>query len=493
MSDNATLNVSEGSAPEPDKQQTTTFNQVPDKETTVNEESNETTFNENVKETTVNELPRETKINEAQKEETKKTPQKEDETEKGGDGPEIERKPDDKEEDGDEDKGPFQEGDVIDYMYKDWLIGGANFLWTWTSKKIKTGYYRHVRDNFKRDAEKNKTRDLEKHEAYQWRDKYGNKALEESKKKTDKFENYNGLVELCDKIREGKVDETDLPEKTKTLIKNMPEKDFNKFFDKKRIQKCQDNMKDNMIAAMQFSYLYAATAMTDPKMQDKNFQHPNGNDNAFEQLRKEGLAKFAKALSLAAENGGNTTVLSGKLLSAAQKAFEAQDKHLKAGRFDGYAKKNNAWYRRVYRSMTGKKYGQPKQNKAWEELNNLLQGIDVNAAPANMLESMLMAQDFDQAISREMENLQSREYTEEARRINLENRRRQLEQARARIMNDPVKRQQRLAKEAQRDQKRDELRRRLSDPHYVSTGIDGKPDQQLTQMLRNQYGLGGGR
>ena len=37
-------------------------------------------------------------------------------------------------------KGPFKEEDVISYMYNDWLIGGANWLWAKTESKLKSSY-----------------------------------------------------------------------------------------------------------------------------------------------------------------------------------------------------------------------------------------------------------------------------------------------------------------------------------------------------------------
>lgn len=502
------FNVSETQRPDASRENSTLFSQTPEKETTVHQDAKETSFNQDVKETTVNEELKETTVNEESKETTfneetkettvneeqkEETPTKSQENENddtdGGDGDEINRKTDDKEEDGDEEKGPFKKGDVIDYMYEDWLIGGANFLWAWSAKKIKTLYYAARRKKNRKKAEKNKIKDIEKYDAYQWKEKYEKKALDDSKAKSEKFEEYNGLVELCDKIRDGKVDETNLPEKTKTLVKNMPPQDFKKFFDKKRIKKCQDNMKDNMIAARQFANLYATAAMVEPKIQDKSFTHPNGNDNAFAQLQKEGLTFYVKALNREAANGGNVTALGDKLLKTAQKAVEEMDKNLENGRFDGFEKKKNDFIRWAYRKVTRKKYGQPKQNQAWEKLGNMLQGIDTNEPPANMLEAMILEQDFDKGISDQMEKLKAQEYTEQARKQNLEKRKKQLEEAKARILSDPAKKKAREEKEGIRAQKRAQLIKRLQNPAYKAPNMEGKPDQQFTDMLRQRLGV----
>lgn len=470
----------------PLKQKETVVNED-SQETTINQAEKETTVNEEVKETTINEEVKETAINEEQNK-PKRPSQEENNDETKKDGPEVNRKDDDKEEDGDEEKGPFKKGDVIEYMYEDWLIGGANWLWAWSAKKIKKAYYKFKRNRNRAIGEKNKIKDIKRHDAYQWKEKYENKALNDAEEKTEKFEQYNGLVELCDKIRNGKVDETNLPDRTKALIKNMPKEHFDQFFDARRIKKCQENMKDNMIAAMQFSNLYATVAMVDPKMQDKGFTHEGGNDKAFNRLKKEGLALYVKAMSREAANGGNTQVLSGKLLDLAQNAVEQMDKDLENGRFDGFQKKHNGIWRRFYRKITNKHYGEPRPNTAFTQLNEMLQGIDANEPPVNFQEALLMQQDFDKGIANQLENLTQQENATEARRQQLEYRKRQLQEAKARMLNDPEKKRAREEKETNRAQKREALRQRLLDKNYVST-VGGQQDQKLTDFLRQRLNI----
>lgn len=476
-----------------DEARETTFNQDNSlTQTRVNqdEKDKETTINqEKEKETSFNERPLETNVNQQKKEEVQKNNEDEPENTDDSDADEINRQDDDKAEDGDEEKGPFKEGDIIQYMYTDWLIGGANWLWAESAKKIKTGWYNVKRSMMKKEAQKKKTRDLEKHDAYKWNDKYSKKALDDSQEKEEKFNKYNGLVEVSDKIRDGKLDETNLPDKVKTLIRNMPPQDFKKFFDKKRIKTCQENLKNNMISAMQFANLYAAVAVVNPKIQDKDFTHPNGTDNAYKTAYNEGLAFYIKALSRESANGGNIKKLSGTLLKSAQQAFDEQHNIINNGRFAGFEKKNNAWYRRAYRKVTGKKYGQPKDNEAWKQLNNLLQGINPNEPPANMFEAVLMEQDFDKGIAQEMEKINSKEYAENAQLINIDKRRKQLEDAKARILNDPAKKQAREEKESQRAIKRAQLIARLKNPNYVSTNVEGNKDVDFTNMLRDHFGV----
>ncbi|MFV0626916.1 MAG: hypothetical protein ACK5N8_06185 [Alphaproteobacteria bacterium] len=57
------------------------------------------------------------------------------------DVPEVKRRNKQHEDPVEEDKGPFEQGDIIDYMYNKWLIAGANWTWVKTDKHIrKTGY-----------------------------------------------------------------------------------------------------------------------------------------------------------------------------------------------------------------------------------------------------------------------------------------------------------------------------------------------------------------
>ena len=53
-----------------------------------------------------------------------------------------------------EKKGPFKEKDVIKYMYEDWLLEGANWLWTKTAAKLDKGYYWAQRKMLERMREK---------------------------------------------------------------------------------------------------------------------------------------------------------------------------------------------------------------------------------------------------------------------------------------------------------------------------------------------------
>ena len=277
---------------EPENGTATTVNEAEGKATTVNEKLNETTVNEKLNETTVNEKLNETTVNQKSEEtkvnETKtdaKPKEEENDEAKKEDAAEINRKDDDKIGDPEEEKGPFKEGDIIKYMYEDWLIGGLNWLWAKAAKHIKKGMIGEKYRKPKRDAEKKKHKDLERFDTYKMKEKYNDKMLKEIDDKEKSFGDYNGLVEVCDKIRTGRLEETNLSDDIKAMIKAMPQKDFDNFFNPKRIKKAQENIKSNMIAGMQFANMYAQAALLDAKMQNLNHDAlANGNDAAFGRL-----------------------------------------------------------------------------------------------------------------------------------------------------------------------------------------------------------------
>ena len=430
------------------------------KETTVHQETKETTVNQDTKETTVNQQSGESKVNEA--ESAKKT--SDDETEKGEDedAAEVNRKDDNLVQPGDEEKGPFKEGDIIKYMYEDWLIGGLNWMWVKAAKHIKAGATRYKYHKPKKDAEDKKTKTLERFDTYKMKQKYNDKMLNDIDKKEKQLAGYNGLVDLCDKIRTGHMDETNLTADVKAMINNMPKKDFDKFFNPKRIKKTQDNIKSNMMAAMQFANMYAQAALLEAKMQNLNHEAlANGNDAAFAAFLQEGLKRYVKAMSAAQEDGRDTYALSGKLLKMVEKAVETAHKNVDDGNFDGFEiEKRNMFLQKK------KVKGEYKPNKELGKLQDMLSNVDISQPAANMWEAALMAQDLDKANMYLFEQYRISQNDINARQNSLEKRRRNLEN---RIMNDPALRAAREARLAQRAARRQAMVERMrQDPNYGS-------------------------
>ena len=122
---------------ENDSEKVATVNEVKE-ERTVNEVQNVTTVHEKKPQT-------DTKVSESTKDKTDSqltdSPQKGDEDKKEAS---LDRELDapasvDPEK---EKKGPFQTGDIIEYMFKEWLIAGMNWLWVEIVYHHDKGYYK---------------------------------------------------------------------------------------------------------------------------------------------------------------------------------------------------------------------------------------------------------------------------------------------------------------------------------------------------------------
>ena len=154
-----TMEVNDANLQETQNQDTVNVNENDDETLEVNEEVKETTVNEAVKETTVNEAVKETTVNEKNKETTVneqvKVPEEQNTPEEKKTGS-ITRKPDEigGADYDDKEDNIFKAGDIIDYMYNDWLIAGLNGIWKWCCKKTKSGYYDKKYKQHLQDAQK---------------------------------------------------------------------------------------------------------------------------------------------------------------------------------------------------------------------------------------------------------------------------------------------------------------------------------------------------
>lgn len=439
------------------------------KETTVNEEAKETTFNENAKETTFNEHPAENRVPENSDEQDNL------DDEKQGD---IENLEDDRINPPDEEeKGPFEDGDIIAYMYKNWLIAGMNYAWVSGAKWIKAESYKRKYQKNRRKAEKNKNKEVSRYDTYKMRYTYEKKALDEITKKENQLVGNRGLINLAEKVREGKYEEAGLSPEMQDVVKNMPKKQFDEMFAEKNVKKYQKNINDTLISANQFAHMYAQLSMLETKAKDANdpmFQ--NGNDPAYQAQVKKGLILYAKAMGREAEQGGDTRKFSGKLLDQAKNALDVTRKNIEKGNFNGYHKK-----RRFRKDIIGER----KENKEFDKLLKTLSGIDTNEPAANMFEAIIRSQAFDKEKAAQLVENQNQERILAARRQRNDDRRRRLQEAKDRM--DPTRRAQREAKNAEREAKRQKRIKNLENPDYVMTDSKGNKNQEATNKWRQFY------
>lgn len=219
-----------------------------------------------------------------------------------------------KEEEG---KGPFQEGDIIDYMYKEWLIAGMNWVWVKVDKKVRewgtTAYLAFLDGMEKRRAERDKkkaegkpTVSLDRYLETQTR--VGNvmtASRETISNRTD------ALIEAFDHIEKGQFDKLNLDgldEKQKEQMlkafKSLGNNDLDNITVegltnerkeelKKKLKKSGNdnllqmmakdnkeqlgNMKDNLMILSSIAANYATAKIGEAQAKDKNFDPKTAN------------------------------------------------------------------------------------------------------------------------------------------------------------------------------------------------------------------------
>lgn len=115
--------------------------------------------------------------------------------------------------DADEPKGPFKEGDIINYMYNEWLIGLANWCYSKAGKKIKewgTAAYIAYLDGRAQGRQK-KEENKAKGKPHKTLDKYletQDKAIKIKEKTTEILsKNIDDLGKVFAKLKEGKFED----------------------------------------------------------------------------------------------------------------------------------------------------------------------------------------------------------------------------------------------------------------------------------------------
>ena len=109
-------------------------------------------------------------------------------------------------------------------MYEDWLLEGANWLWTKTAAKLDKGYYWAQRKMLERMREKQ----IEKGKTYETETRYNqieDHALSSGQANSDLIDKHQEeQLKNLKLIKEGKLNEAKVSDSTKVLLANMDEK-----------------------------------------------------------------------------------------------------------------------------------------------------------------------------------------------------------------------------------------------------------------------------
>lgn len=261
-----------------------------------------------------------------------------------------------------DDKGPFKEGDIINYMYNDWLIAGANWLWNKSAEKLDGAYFRtrnafaqaHRNEVAKERAQGKK---VETKKAHGDIDEYCTTKMSQ---KSAFMGDYNDkMQENIAKAKEGKLEETTFDEQTKKLLAGLPEdkrKDFCKY-----LSKSMENLQNNLINIEQSSALISKAQMAAEICQDpKAFEGKNTNE-IFDAYQKKNKALLAKRLEQEKAEGRDPTDFMNKTLKLAVKASEQADQNIAKGK---YAERDEKPGKNEYLDKINKSLGASATNSA---------------------------------------------------------------------------------------------------------------------------------
>ena len=379
-----TLEVNDANLQETQNQDTVNVNENDDETLEVNEEVKETTVNEAVKETTVNEAVKETTVNEKNKETTVNEQVKVPEEQKANDEKKtgsITRKPDEigGADYDDKEDNIFKAGDIIDYMYNDWLIAGLNGIWKWCCKKTKSGYYDKKYKQHLQDAQKPAEKALQSYDTYKKMNDAEKKAVEDINAKEALYDNDKSLIEQAQKIREGNYE--GLTPQQKARLQNADPKKLNQFLDTNNIAKCQEAYNSYRVAAAQFANNYAQLMFMDAKMRNPDDPEIKDIDKAMAKFKNEGYLLFARSIENAVKSGKSAYNTSAMLKDNVDKGLDVMRKNVVKGNFVGYSKKK--WLGR-------KSKGQYKENKYVQNLLQIRDGTDMSARPKQSMHEALL-------------------------------------------------------------------------------------------------------
>lgn len=457
-----------------------------DKKVIVDEENDApktATVNQEVKSTTVNQAQKQTTINEKNNGETKVNQSDIDQTE-------IPQKTDDEEYEGnitsnqyDPDAnpprkkgGPFKEGDVIDYMFKEWLIAGLNWIWEETVYQFDKGYYKRKYANELKKANRKEEKKLESYDTYKKMMDLGKKSTDNINNTEDYFHENTALIELGAKLREG--DFSGVSEDTAFMLKSLPREKFDALFAEDRMSRLQKNYNNNMIALSQFANNFARVSLVEAKMKDAS--SPT-DEKAFENAKKEGTEIFLRLIESKKQQGMSQDELfnyTKNLMLNMDRAADQMRKNLVKGHFDGYTKTN--WLGRT-------KTGAHKKNTAFDAILAEASSLGPTNGTQSIYNEIMQQQNFDKANQDKIISFTAAREMTTAQKQTLAARRKRFLEARERIYSDPQKKANREKAEKIREQKRQQRIANLRSPQYVMKNIEGKDDPALTAAMRKYY------
>lgn len=334
-------------------------------------------------------------------------------------------------------KGPFKEEDVISYMYNDWLIGGANWLWAKTESKLKSSYYWAQNEINKARAQKLQEKLEKKNKKYDTVETH--KKFDESvKNSNDAFlqknaRNQERTAKDLDLIAEGKMDQVKTSPATKLLLGVMDEKERKAFaeFAKERLRNLYTNLENAEIFAGNIAKAGMVLDMVkDPKGGQSKSDAQRKQE--YEQRKRKLVLLFARAVHQAEKEGKNPQKVISKLIDQSNEIAKLADDNIFDLKFAENQQEPSSKSLKKYNEMVSdlQKYN---TREAAQDMSLFERVLRDQHKEMDLRESAVHNQSFDQQVNENMNDsaaayltLMGRKEKNEDRRNNLNNLKRKL-------------------------------------------------------------------
>ncbi|MBO5442443.1 MAG: hypothetical protein J6A33_01495 [Alphaproteobacteria bacterium] len=293
-------------------------------------------------------------------------------------------------------KGPFKEDDIIKYMYTDWLIGGANWLWAKGAEKLDAGYFATKQALQKTRQKKREASGKTPDKTTQQKEKIDKYADDKSLNKTKEMEEHDKqLPKDLKAAMAGNYDETTFSPETKRFLENIPEhpdpndpkktkKDF-----LKDLGKGMKNLRQNLTNIEQSSALIAQAQMAAELHADPDAFKGADPEKLFEAYQKKAKILIAKQCDKEQKAGRDPIKFLNETLKTAQKARDRADANHDKGHYieNGKEPRDNPSLDKIKETL-----GWDKAPANDNQQNNEPKGLFQEAVEGKNVEQLMMGQ-----------------------------------------------------------------------------------------------------
>ncbi|MDD4556844.1 MAG: hypothetical protein PHE89_05930 [Alphaproteobacteria bacterium] len=290
-----------------------------------------------------------------------------------------------------EEEDPLKDGDIIEYMYNDWLIKGANALIKGAKKGAKKFYY-NLRSSFSSDLDEKAKQDKSpdpkttKTRAYEVNTN-GDIADNFLKREKHLDDTAASLTEKFKLISQGKLTEAGVPEETKKRMLETQKKNpkFFKEFAEGSIKNIK-NMTENIKHIEAISANLVSAEANWLKAKDGNTEAMS--KEALNKRQSEMTKAIGAYIIQSAAEGKDTPKLIENLLKDSAKAKEFVHKQIDKDNVDEFSTDKKK--RPADESRIPFKKDKPLENKPYNDIMAQINGVDGSSQQKSSLMEALM-------------------------------------------------------------------------------------------------------